>query len=142
MTDKKKHTEDINDQIIKDLFNDFSTDQAPDSLKVNAMDKVFKDWTAQKLEYKPLINHSNRWWILGGFAALLAISFLVDASILINYWKQLNLNNAFVNMDSINKQLGDIALTLKSLPTIVYFTLIGLFALLGIDRFFNRLANI
>lgn len=142
MTDKNKHTEDINDQIIKDLFNSYSTEQAPDSLKINAMDKVFKHWSAQKVEYKPLINSTNRWWILGGFAALLAISFLVDASVIIDYWKELNLDIAFLNMESINKQLGDIALTFKNLPTIVYFTLIGLFALLGIDRFFNRLANI
>ncbi|MCG8580691.1 MAG: hypothetical protein MI866_12275 [Bacteroidales bacterium] len=142
MTDKNKNTENINDQIIKDLFNDFSPEQAPESLKANAMDKVFKDWTAQKVEYKPLINQGNRWWILGGFAALLAISFMVDASVIVNYWKELNFDSAFINMDSVNKQLGDIVSTLKSLPTIVYFTTIGLVALLGIDRFFNRLANI
>ncbi|WP_430813115.1 hypothetical protein [Carboxylicivirga sp. RSCT41] len=142
MTEKKKHTEDLNDQIIKDLFNDFAPEQAPDSLKVNAMDKVFKDWTAQNLEYKPLINKGNRWWMLGGFAALLAISFLVDASVLVNYWKELNFDGAFINMDSINKQLGSMATALRSLPTIIYFTILGLLALLGIDRFFNRLANI
>ncbi|MCU4157472.1 hypothetical protein J1N10_15955 [Carboxylicivirga sp. A043] len=142
MTDKRKHTEDIDDQIIKDLFNGYSVEQAPDSLKSNTMDKVFKDWTAQKVEYKPLINNSNRWWILGSFAALLAISFLVDATVIIDYWNELKPDTTFINMDSFNKQLGDMALALKNLPSIVYFTVIGLFALLGIDRFFNRLANI
>ncbi|WP_289054547.1 hypothetical protein [Carboxylicivirga marina] len=142
MKKRLNHNENINDQLIKDLFKDFKLEQAPGTLKVQTMDKVFNHWTETSINYKPIINKNNRWWMIGGFAALLSISFLVDSSVIIEYWKQLNADSAYIDMDSLSKQMGSISLSFKNIPSIVYFTIVGIFALLGIDRFFNRLANI
>jgi hypothetical protein len=117
-------------------------DEAPPSLKSATMNRVFSDWAENANTYKPMINHNNRWWILGGFAALLAISFLIDATEIIDFWNQINSNNSLLNLSHVFDSMGKVGATMQSLPSIVYFTLAGLVALLGIDRFFNRLANI
>ncbi len=142
MKKKDKHSEEINDQLIKDLFNDYSLDEAPESLRSETMNRVFNDWTENAISYKPIINKRNRWWMIGGFAALLAISFLIDASVIIDYWNKINANNSIIDISKLYKQMGSVGATMNSLPSIVYFTFAGILILLGIDRFFSRLANI
>ncbi len=106
------------------------------------MNRVFNDWTENAISYKPIINKRNRWWMIGGFAALLAISFLIDASVIIDYWNKINANNSIIDISKLYKQMGSVGATMNSLPSIVYFTFAGILILLGIDRFFSRLANI
>ncbi len=142
MKKQDKHSEEINDQLIKDLFNDYSLDEAPESLRTETMNRVFNDWTENAISYKPIINKRNRWWMIGGFAALLAISFLIDASVIIDYWNKINANNSIIDISKLYKQMGSVGATMNSLPSIVYFTFAGILILLGIDRFFSRLANI
>jgi len=142
MKHSNKNNNDIDDQMIRDLFKDFSPEKAPDSLKQSTMNQVFQDWGEHPVVYKPIINKTNRWWIIGGFMVLLSITFLTDSSLLVNYWNSLNINNSLVDLNTINKSLGSVGSTIKTLPTIVYFIAIGIIALLGIDRLFNRLANI
>lgn len=142
MKKQDKHSEEINDQLIKDLFNDYSLDEAPESLRSETMNRVFNDWTENAISYKPIINKRNRWWMIGGFAALLAISFLIDASVIIDYWNKINANNSIIDISKLYKQMGSVGATMNSLPSIVYFTFAGILILLGIDRFFSRLANI
>ncbi|MBS2213981.1 hypothetical protein KEM09_21410 [Carboxylicivirga mesophila] len=142
MKEKDKYSEDIHDELIKDLFKEYSLEEAPASLKSETMNRVFSDWTENALSYKPIINKRNRLWMIGGFAALLAISFLIDASVIIDYWNKINVNNSIIDLSKIYKQMGSLGTTMNSLPSIIYFTIAGILALLGIDRFFNRLANI
>ncbi len=142
MENKQKHSEELSDQMIKELFNNFCIEEAPKSLKTETMNRVFSDWTEHANTYKPIINKNNRWWLLGGFAALLSISFLIDSSVIIDYWNQVKLNNSFIDLSALFKNMGKVGTTIQSLPSIVYFTLGGIILLLGIDRFFNRLANI
>ena len=142
MDNNKKHNEELSDQMIQRLFDDFSLDEVPPSLKSATMNRVFSDWAENANAYKPLINRNNRWWILGGFAALLATSFLIDATEIIDFWNQINSNNSLINLPQLFNSMGQIGKTMQSLPSIVYFTLAGLLALLALDRLFNRLANI
>lgn len=139
---KEANNQKDTDQIIRDIFKDFEYEQAPPSIKSSAMNKVFNEWTNNAINYKPIINKSNRWWILGTFSAMLALSFLVDASVIINYWQNLMADSDFVDFQLLNQQMGSISLAFKSMPSVVYFTCIGIAALLLIDRFFSRLANI
>jgi len=137
-----KNNFDINDKLIKELFQDFIPEKAPETLKQTTMNKVFKDWSENPVVYKPIINKTNRLWIVGGFIALLAITFLIDASLLIEYWNKLNIDSSTIDFNSINKSFGNVGSTLMSLPSILYFIILGVMVLLGIDRFFSRLANI
>ncbi|MCT4646765.1 MAG: hypothetical protein N4A74_17375 [Carboxylicivirga sp.] len=132
----------IEDQLLKDLFQDFEPELAPESLKQATMNRVLKDWTENSVAYKPLINKSNRLWLLGGFAALLAITFMVDASVLVNYWEQLNIDTSLIDFSSIGSGFDYVGGVFKSLPTIMYFIAIGVLGLLGMDQLFSKLSNI
>ncbi|WP_439184166.1 hypothetical protein [Carboxylicivirga taeanensis] len=142
MNKENKHSAEETDKMIKNLFNDFSLEEAPESIKTETMNRVFSDWTENAIDYQPIINKNNRWWIIGGFAALLAISFLFDASVIINYWNQISSNNSFIDFSQLSGNLGTISTAMQKMPSIVYFTAAGIIILIGIDRFFNRLANI
>ncbi len=142
MKNADKNNSDINDKWIKDLFQDFSTEKAPETLKQKTMNRVFKDWSEKPVVYKTIINKTNRLWIIGGFVALLAITFLIDASVLLEYWNSLTVDISFIDMGLINENLGNVRSSLESLPSIFYFVSLGVLFLLGIDHFFSRLANI
>jgi len=142
MKEEDKYQDNIDDQIIKDLFNEFEPELAPESLKQDTMNRVLKDWTENSVGYKPLINKQNRFWLLGGFAALLAITFLADSSVIANYWSQLNIDTSVIDLSGFSNSLSYAGNILKSLPSILYFIGIGVLGLLGIDQLFSKLSNI
>ncbi|GEM_PF-6227796 len=142
--DQKKNrlNDEVNDQYLKDLFHDFEPEMAPESLKQDTMNRVFKDWTENAVAYKPLINKQNRWWIIIGCAALVAISFLIDGTLIQGYINQVEVDQSIIDLSGVKSGLNSVGTTIKELPSILYLTVIGGSALLVLDRFFNRLANI
>lgn len=142
MKEEEANKDKIDDRLIRDLFNDFEPDQAPESLKQDTMNRVLKDWTENAVAYKPIINKQNRLWLLGGFAALLAITFMVDASVLIEYWNQLNIDTSSIDFSSVGSGFDYVGNVIMSLPSILYFIAIGILGLLGIDHLFSKLSNI
>ena len=132
----------FDDKVIRKLFNDFTPDEAPDTLKKNTMNKVFKEWSESPLTYKPLISKANRLWIIAGMAAIIALAFIVDLSLLNNYFQQLNINSSFTGISDLDLKFTAIFSTLKNIPSIIYIVGIAVIILAGIDQFYNRLANI
>ncbi|MCU4175067.1 hypothetical protein [Carboxylicivirga sp. N1Y90] len=142
MNNFKKHiNQEDDDKLIRDLFEDFTPEEAPESIKQNAMNRVLHDWAEKPPAYNSLINKNNRWWILGGFAAVLALTFLVDASVISNYLGQFKLSSELIDFSSVNESLGSFFSFAGQIPSIIYFIGIGILILLGMDKFFNRLAN-
>jgi len=133
---------DIEDKLIKELFQEFSPEEAPELLKQTTMNRVFKDWSENPVVYKPIINKTNRIWVVGGLVALLALTFLMDATVLLEYWNDLDINATYLDVGAINKGLSSLSHTIQNLPSILYFVGIGLVFILGIDRLFNRLAKV
>lgn len=130
------------DKLIKELFNDFTPEKAPKSLKSKTMNRIFKDWSESAVVYKPIINKENRIWIIVSLAAISALAFIIDISVLTEYWQQLNIDNSFINSTNLNQSFGKLIITLRNIPSVLYFIGIGFIILAGIDKFFSRLANI
>lgn len=143
MKNNKKHiNQEYDDKLIRDLFNDFTPEEAPESIKQNAMNRVLHDWVEKPKTYDALINKSNRWWILGGFAIILALTFIIDASLMSQYFSQLNLSSELIDFSSVNESLKNFFAFASRVPSIIYFIGLGILMLLGLDKFFSRLANL
>ncbi len=141
MKNNKHREQEADDKLIQDLFKEFTPEEAPESIKQNAMNRVLHDWVEKPQTYQPLINKSNRWWIILGLAAVLAIAFIVDASVLQNYFNEFNLSSDFIDFSSVNASLKNYFAFASQIPAIVYFIGMGILFLLGIDKILNRLAN-
>lgn len=139
---KRKNHISQEDQFLNELFQDFEPDEAPENLKQDIMNRVFQDWTANPVTYRPMINKENRLWILLGITAVLAITFLADASVLKEYWNNLNIELDLANVKGFGQSLTNSFAFMKQLPAMVYFILGGILLLLGLDKLLNRLANI
>lgn len=138
----KKNINNEDDKLIRNLFNDFSPEEAPESIKQNAMNRVLHHWAEKPQTYQSFINKSNRWWILGAAAAVLAITFLVDASVIQQSFENLGLKSEYLDFSSVNKSLKQTFALASSIPSLVYFVGIGILFLLGIDKILTRLANL
>ena len=130
------------DQFLKDLFTDFEPEVAPQNLRQDTMNRIFQDWTANPVTYRPMINKENRLWILLGISAILALTFLTDASLLIEYWQSLDIELGLSNLKGIGNSFNKYYAVMQQLPAIVYFIFTGILVLLGFDKLLNRLANI
>jgi len=130
------------DQFLKDLFTDFEPEVAPQNLRQDTMNRVFQDWTANPVTYRPMINKGNRLWILLGISAILAITFMTDSSVLLEYWQNLDIKLDFSNLKGIGQSFNKYYAVMQQLPAIVYFIITGIVILLGFDKLLNRLANI
>jgi len=130
------------DQFLKDLFTDFEPEEAPQNMRQDIMNRVFQDWTANPVTYRPMINKENRLWILLGISAILAITFLTDASVLLEYWQNLNIKLDLSNLKGLGQSFSKYYAVMQQMPAIVYFIATGILVLLGFDKLLNRLANI
>lgn len=138
---KTKNSHNNNDKLIRDLFREFTPEKAPDNIKQNVMNRVLHEWVEQPQNYQPLINKANRWWIIGAAATILAVTFLVDASVIQQYLESLGLNSDIINLNSINQNLKQSFVFITKVPLMVYFVGCGVLFLLGIDKMLNHLAN-
>lgn len=138
--DKHKRQE-LDDKVIKDLFKEFTLEEAPESIKQNAMNRVLHDWVQKPQTHQPFINNNNRWWIILGLAAVLAVTFIVDASVIQSYLKQFNISSETVDFTAVNTSLKNYFAFAAQVPALVYFVGVGILLLLGIDKLLNRLAN-
>ncbi|WP_430811312.1 MULTISPECIES: hypothetical protein [unclassified Carboxylicivirga] len=141
MNKEHKHQVKFDDSTLKALFKNFTEEEVPPGIKSRAMSRILNDWTEQAIGYSPLISKTNRWWLLGICAVLLTVTFLVDATVLSSYWQQITGSTTLANLSSLSQGFASIGDSFGKLPPILYFTALGLLALLGIDRFLNRLAN-
>ena len=80
----KNHTENKEDQIVRNLFKAGFEPEKVNSKDFNrqVMDRVMADWIAQPNYYKPIVDKQNRWWILPGVLVLFALGFMYDAGLL------------------------------------------------------------
>nr|WP_321408125.1 hypothetical protein [uncultured Carboxylicivirga sp.] len=130
------------DKLLKELFRDFTPEEAPVSIRQNAMNRVLHDWVQEPQTYQPLINKQNRWWIITAAIAILAISFLVDASVIQQYLGDLGFTSKQLDLGSINKSFTQFFAVFTKIPSLVYFVVAGIVFLLGLDKILNRLANL
>lgn len=141
MDENMNNSNKIEDQILKDLFNDFELEKAPESIKQNTMNQVFKDWTENEPAYKPIFSGNRKYWIIALAAATLIISLIVDNELLNSLFNELN-SSSYIDLSLMGKNFGSIANALKSIPSLAYLIGIGGLALFSMDKLFNRLANI
>jgi len=135
MTTSKHKTE---DQILRALFkSSFQPNKVKSgNFNKNIMDQVMKDWVSQPNYYQPLVDKTNRWWILPGVAAIFIIGYLFDVARLTSgtnetTWLQ-NMGSAFQSLYSWVEPIHLIILGASAA--------IGL--LLALDRFLQKLSNI
>ncbi len=128
------------DQLIKDLFGAFTPEEAPDSIKQNVMNRVLHDWAEKPIEMQPLITKRNKWWIIFGSAAVIAISFLADSAVFAKYLSELGIDASFLgSVDQSFKQFTSFA---TNVPSLVYIVALGVIVLLGLDRLLNKSIHI
>ena len=137
---KKLNNDD--DKLIRELFKDFAPEEAPESIKQNAMNRVLHEWVEKPQSYQPIINKQNRWWIIGSAMAILAITFLADATVIQQYLSEFGINTKLFDISSINKSFKQVFTVFAQIPSMVYFVAIGIVFLLGLDKILNRLANL
>ncbi len=137
----KKHIPE-EDQFLKDLFTDFEPEVAPQNIRQDTMNRIFQDWTANPVAYRPMINKENRLWIVLGISAVLALTFLTDASVLMEYWQSLDIKLDLSNLKGVGQSFSKYYAVMQQLPAIVYFIATGILVLLGFDKLLNKLANI
>lgn len=124
------------DQLIRELFGSFTPDEAPASIKQNVMNRVLHDWVEQPVEMQSLINKHNRWWIIGGSAALIALTFLADSAVIAKYLTEVGIEAGFLS--SINNSFKQVTSFASNIPSLVYIVVLGVIVLLGIDRLLGR----
>ncbi len=137
-----KNNNNDDDKLIRELFREFTPDEAPTSIKQNAMNRVLHDWVEKPQTYQPLINNRNRWWIISAAIVVLAISFLVDASVIQQYLGDIGITSKQLGLVSINKSFNQFFAVFTKIPSLVYFVIAGIIFLLGLDKLLNRLANL
>ncbi len=130
------------DKLIRDLFKDFTPEEAPASIKQNAMNRVLHDWVEKPQGYQPFINKQNRWWVIIAAMAILAITFLADATVIQEYLSEFGISSKIIDINSLNKSFKQVFTIFAQIPSMVYFVAIGTVFLLGIDKILNRLANL
>jgi hypothetical protein len=128
--------------FLNELFTHFEPDKGSYEIKRKTMDRVLQDWAENPVVINPVINKYNRLWVTLGIMALVVITYMYDMSEFEGFGHFMMSFFGFLSFSSLKELFATSFSFLGEIPQVVVLLVIGMTALLGLDRLLNRLANI